>query len=86
MRIEILPRARAGVAHTSDTFGMTQVAIVSRLIDWIVQQPDLIQGSILQQLPSDFNAETVKSILRDMASEKNKNTAQKKPDSVESGG
>jgi hypothetical protein len=51
LRIEVTPRAVKEHRRTTEHFGMTQVAVTSRLIMWLVEQPDIIQARILGLYP-----------------------------------
>ena len=47
LRIDVTPRAVQEHRKTTEDFGMTQVAVTSRLLMWFVKQPDVIQAKIL---------------------------------------
>jgi len=51
LRIELTPSAKEHLNRVSDTMGMTQVAMLSRVIEWFSQQPELIQRIIVGHLP-----------------------------------
>jgi hypothetical protein len=49
---------------------MTQVSLMSRLVEWIAEQPPVIQAAILGMYPDDVRAELAKLILRHMQGKK----------------
>jgi Replication regulatory protein RepB len=50
--------------------GMTQVAMVSRLVNWFSQQDDYIQTAVLQTLSEGSMAAVAKSVLKKISSGK----------------
>ena len=46
MRIELTGPAKNKLATLSDKHGMTQVAMMSRLVEWYAGQNELIQGRL----------------------------------------
>jgi hypothetical protein len=47
MPVELTEPAMKAVEGMSDHHGMTQVAIMSRLVDWFAAQEELIQSAVL---------------------------------------
>ncbi|MGA2581761.1 MAG: hypothetical protein ABSG31_00675 [Tepidisphaeraceae bacterium] len=72
MRIELFPHAKQGLQDLCDHLGMTQVAAVSRVIEWFTDQTDVVQAGVLGLYPKDIRAEVAEMILKKMASEKKK--------------
>ena len=70
MRIELSGPAKQKLNSLSETYGMTQVAMMSRLIEWFASQPQHIQAATLAALPKENAGEVVKMILQAMASGK----------------
>jgi hypothetical protein len=70
MRIELSAGAKQHVATLSDRHGMTQVAMMSRLVEWFADQDDLIQAAILGHYPEQIEVDVAKLILKRMAGEK----------------
>ena len=62
MRIELSPKAKTAFTDIAARKGMTQVAVTSRMIEWLVRQPDMIQLNVLQSLPVD-NGEQSSALL-----------------------
>jgi hypothetical protein len=55
----------AGLAnHVSDRHGMTQVAMMSRLVEWFANQDELLRPAVLRHYPQDIEAEVAKLILK----------------------
>jgi hypothetical protein len=69
VRIELSPSAKRMLTNVSQKNGMTQVAIMSRLMKWFHAQPDTIQAAILERYPAGYEADIAKLILRRMAGE-----------------
>jgi hypothetical protein len=72
MRIEVFPRVPGSLADVTDRVGSTQVAVVSRLLEWFVSQPDVTQTAILGLYPRDIQKELPKMIIERMRAEKPK--------------
>ncbi len=67
IRVELTPAAKRMLSSLSARNGMTQVAIMSRLVKWFNAQPDSLQGAILGRYPDELEADIAKLILRRMA-------------------
>lgn len=50
MRIQLRIPAKQKLDALCEQRGMTQIAVMSRLVDWFVEQDDLIQGSVLRHI------------------------------------
>jgi hypothetical protein len=50
--------------------GMTQIAVMSRLVRWFVRQDPVIQTHVLSTLSDAASAQLAKAVLRRMAGEK----------------
>jgi hypothetical protein len=48
-RLELTPEAKRQSAALADRFGMTQVATLSRLVEWFTHRPHGEQASVLGQ-------------------------------------
>ncbi len=53
LRVEITPKALQEMETTIEQFGMKKVAMVSRLVTWVVDQPEVVQAMILGLYPED---------------------------------
>ena len=69
LRIELTPNAKEHLNQTSDTLGMTQVAMLSRIVEWFSQQPELIQRIIVGHVPAQIEQQVARVMLRRLASE-----------------
>ena len=70
MRIELSPPAMERFLGYSDSLGMTQVALSSRLVEWLSRQDDIIQAAVLGLYPEDIRAEIPSRFLKRLAAEK----------------
>src|SRR5687768_138347 len=55
--VEMTPAAKERLVQMADSFGMTQITLHSRVIEWFVDQSPLIQHAILGHYPADVHAE-----------------------------
>jgi hypothetical protein len=69
-RIELTVPTRTKLTDVSHSNGMTQVAVLSRLVQWFAAQPDTIQAAILGRYPAEVEQDIAKLILQKMANEK----------------
>jgi hypothetical protein len=70
VRIELTPSAKEALNELTDKAGMTQVALLSRLVEWFSHQTDMIQAAVLGQYPSEIEGDIAKMILKRMGSGK----------------
>ena len=69
MRIELLPEARSNVEAVCSGLGLTQVAAMSRVVDWFCLQSDTVQAAILGLHPGNIRAEVPMMIMKRIANE-----------------
>jgi methyl coenzyme M reductase beta subunit len=69
IRIELTQSAKSKLTDLSDQNGMTQVSIMSRLVEWFTAQPEIIQAAVLGRYPKSVEEDVAKLILRRMAGE-----------------
>ena len=67
MRIELTGSAKQKLATLSDRHGMTQVAMMSRVVEWFASQNELIQSAVLGRYPGEIEGDVAKLILKRMA-------------------
>jgi hypothetical protein len=67
MRVELSTPAKKNVEALSDSHGMTQVAMMSRLVDWFAGQDELMQSAVLGRSWSEEKPDTGKMVLDRMA-------------------
>ena len=70
MRIELTGPAKQKLSALSDKNGMTQVAMMSRLVEWFAGQNELIQAAVLGHYPQEVESDVARLILKRMAGEK----------------
>jgi hypothetical protein len=70
MRIELSAGAKQKLTTLSDRHGMTQVAMMSRLVEWFAGQNELIQAAALGRYPGEIEGDVAKLILKRMAGER----------------
>ena len=67
LRIELTSRANDRVNEMCDRKGMTQVAMLSRLIEWFSEQSEIVQAVVLGQLPAEIAPDIVQLVLKKAA-------------------
>jgi len=70
MRIEIVPRAKDNLTGYCDRLGMTQVAAMSRMVEWFSGEGEVVQAAIMGLYPTDIRGDIARLILEKMAEEK----------------
>lgn len=63
VRTEITPKAKKQIDDLTAHFGMTQVSLVSRLIERFAEMPRSTQAAMLGLLPHDFQPEFTRLVL-----------------------
>jgi hypothetical protein len=63
MRLEVVPQARDSIALVVARNGMTNVTVHSRVIQWFVSQPEMLQVAILGLLPEGTQFEIGEEVL-----------------------
>lgn len=66
MRLELTKSAKDTLDKLTELTGMTQVALMSRLVEWFTQQPELIQAAVLGGYPKEVHAELAQLIFHRM--------------------
>ena len=67
LRIELTPKAKDRVNEMCERRGMTQVAMLSRLVEWFSEQTELVQAVVLGQLPAEIAPDIVQLVLKKVA-------------------
>jgi len=70
VRIEIDPKAWEALQTVTHARGMTQLSVMSRLMDWFGQQPQMIQSGIMGHYPHSFQGEIEVMVLKEMIKRK----------------
>jgi hypothetical protein len=66
MRVELSPAARETFTNVPTIFGMTQVAVTSRLLTWMTEQSEEVQARILGLYPVKSGESVATTVLKDM--------------------
>ena len=66
MRIERSGPAKQMLSSLSDKHGMTQVSMMSRVVEWFSSQDELIQAACLGRYPEEIEKDVAKLILKRM--------------------
>ena len=69
IRIELTQSAKGKLNEVSDHNGMTQVSVMSRMVEWFASQPEVIQAAVLGRYPKEVEPDVAKLILERMANE-----------------
>lgn len=67
LRIELTGTAKQNVGKLSDHYGMTQLAMASRLVEWFAAQDPMMQAAVLGFYPSEVKPDMLKMVLERMA-------------------
>lgn len=67
LRIELTASAKEKLSTLSKSRGMTQVAVLSRLVEWFASAPESIQGGILGHYPESLKGEILRLIVEEMS-------------------
>jgi hypothetical protein len=70
MRIQLDTTAKDRLEVICKRRGMTQIAVMSRLVNWFSLQDDYIHTAVLQTLSDASMAALAKSLLKQLSSEK----------------
>jgi hypothetical protein len=66
MRIELTPSAKAGLELYCHRLGKKQIAAMSRLVEWFLDQPETIQGLIQRGFPPSIAGDVAQLVLKRM--------------------
>jgi len=67
LRIELTPAAKSRLNDFCDKAGMTQVATLSRVVEWFADQPDAIQRLIVGHIPKEMQQDVARLMLKNLA-------------------
>jgi len=70
MRIQLDSSAKAELDKVCDKRGMTQIAVMSRLVGWFVRQDEVIQTAVMSSLADATMANLAKQLLKQLASDR----------------
>jgi hypothetical protein len=66
VRIEITKPAWDKIGRLAEKYGMTQVSLHSRMIEWLSDQPDEIKVAVLSQVEGETQGAAARLILKHM--------------------
>jgi hypothetical protein len=78
MRIQLDMSAKAELDKLCEKRGMTQIAVMTRLVGWFVRQDELIQTSVMSSLSDGSISQLAKQLLKRLASERGSGSADSK--------
>lgn len=67
IRIQLTPAAKRKLDSATDALGMTNVATMSRLVEWFADQPEMIQAAVVGSFPDAIRSDVAAMILRRMS-------------------
>ena len=70
MRIQVDADAKTELDRLCEKRGMTQIAVMSRLVGWFVQQDETIQTAVMATLSEGAMSQLAKQMLKRLASER----------------
>jgi predicted transcriptional regulator len=68
MRIQLDAGAKEELDELCDKRGMTQIAVMSRLVGWFVKQDDVIQTAVMASLSEPAMQRLARQLLKQLAS------------------
>jgi len=70
MRIQLDASAKNELDRLCEKRGMTQIAVMSRLVGWFIRQDDLIQTAVMDTLSDAAMAKLAKQLLKRLAADR----------------
>lgn len=68
LHVEITPEAAAGLVKARQRLGMTKVALISRLCEWLARQPPEIVALTVGTIPDSIRSDVAKLALKRLES------------------
>jgi hypothetical protein len=68
IRLQLEISAKKGLDDLCERRGMTQIAVMSRLVRWLVAQDEVVQASVLGLLSEESLGNLSQALLKRMAS------------------
>jgi hypothetical protein len=72
MRIQLDSSAKEELDEVCSKRGMTQIAVMSRLVGWFIRQDDVIQTAVMATLSDQAMAKLASQMLKRMSSRSGK--------------
>lgn len=70
MRIQLDTSAKNDLDRFCEKRGMTQIAVMSRLVGWFIRQDDVIQTAVMESLSDSAMAQLARQLLKRMSAER----------------
>ena len=67
---ELTPEARRRTSELCHKHGMTQLSLISQVIEWLADQDDAVRGAVLGQCQPEIAEDIAKLILKKMSAKK----------------
>ena len=67
IRLQLDIAAKKALDELCDKRGMTQIAVLSRLVKWFVGQDEVVQASVLGLMSQEYLGDLSQSLLKRMA-------------------
>lgn len=67
LRIELTASAKNRLNEFCEKAGMTQVATLSRVVEWFSNQPDAVQRLIVGHIPKELQPQIARMLLKEFA-------------------
>jgi hypothetical protein len=64
MRIQLETGAKTALERVSSRRGMTQIAMMTRLVQWFVRQDEVIQTAVMNSLSDEAIASLSRTLLK----------------------
>jgi hypothetical protein len=69
IRLQLEITAKKGLDELSERRGMTQIAIMSRVVHWLVAQDEVVQASVLGLLSDEALGDIAQVLLKRLAAQ-----------------
>jgi hypothetical protein len=70
LRIELTNGAKNRLSDFCENAGMTQVATLSRMVEWFANQPPAVQRLIVGHIPKEMQKDVARLMLKNLAGAK----------------
>jgi hypothetical protein len=70
MRIQLDASAKNELDRLCEKRGMTQIAVMSRLVGWFIRQDDVIQTAVMETLSEGAMAQLARQLLKRLSAER----------------
>lgn len=64
LRVELSSEAKEHLDIVTERTGMTRIALLSRLVTWLGEQPELIQAAVLGRYPKEIERDVARLVLQ----------------------